>query len=237
MIIHTQQDGEKLRVLPCNHRFHRDCIDQWLSTRKPLCPICKHDACTPAEDPAPPAGANPTTGPTATQQGPSTSDQQGPPAQQQQPAAARIQRLLPAWLRRNRPRALQANAPPLPPATATDPPASLSAGDLHFSGAMRMGGPGRGVTRARRGSDTGPSSSVQATPHNFPGMHFVRMSGGPDLEVGRHGSVPEIQAAEDDQVDGDEDGMQPRSVTVPVGLRRDDSACSSLTQSLLPTSF
>ena len=41
------RDGEKLRVLPCKHRFHTECIDQWLSSRKPLCPVCKHDALRP----------------------------------------------------------------------------------------------------------------------------------------------------------------------------------------------
>lgn len=48
MNLHMQiRDGEKLRVLPCNHRFHTECIDQWLSSRKPLCPVCKHDALRP----------------------------------------------------------------------------------------------------------------------------------------------------------------------------------------------
>ena len=42
-----RRDGEKLRVLPCKHRFHLECIDQWLSARKPLCPICKWDALQP----------------------------------------------------------------------------------------------------------------------------------------------------------------------------------------------
>lgn len=33
--------GEELRVLPCFHRYHMQCIDQWLA-RSPACPICKH---------------------------------------------------------------------------------------------------------------------------------------------------------------------------------------------------
>ncbi|KAL6784548.1 hypothetical protein ACKKBF_B02240 [Auxenochlorella protothecoides x Auxenochlorella symbiontica] len=37
-------DGDKLRALPCQHHFHAACIDQWLSSRTTLCPVCKGDA-------------------------------------------------------------------------------------------------------------------------------------------------------------------------------------------------
>ncbi|KAH7440039.1 hypothetical protein KP509_04G088600 [Ceratopteris richardii] len=36
-------NGERLRELPCSHEFHMSCIDQWLTTRRPFCPICKRD--------------------------------------------------------------------------------------------------------------------------------------------------------------------------------------------------
>lgn len=35
------EDGETLRVLPCNHYMHKTCVDEWL-VNHPSCPSCRH---------------------------------------------------------------------------------------------------------------------------------------------------------------------------------------------------
>ncbi|KAI5794493.1 hypothetical protein DFH27DRAFT_613008 [Peziza echinospora] len=37
------EDGQELRVLPCRHSFHPDCIDPWLLNVAGSCPVCRID--------------------------------------------------------------------------------------------------------------------------------------------------------------------------------------------------
>ncbi|KAG0016189.1 hypothetical protein BGZ80_009378 [Entomortierella chlamydospora] len=36
-------DGEEIRMLPCHHEFHCECIDPWLTRKSSTCPLCKYD--------------------------------------------------------------------------------------------------------------------------------------------------------------------------------------------------
>lgn len=35
------KSGDIVRWLPCDHIFHRECIDRWFKMKSPICPICK----------------------------------------------------------------------------------------------------------------------------------------------------------------------------------------------------
>lgn len=37
------EQGCELVEIPCNHYFHKDCIQKWLTTEKVTCPVCRKD--------------------------------------------------------------------------------------------------------------------------------------------------------------------------------------------------
>lgn len=41
--------GQDLRVLPCNHQFHPECVDPWLMNVSGTCPLCRIDLNPPKE--------------------------------------------------------------------------------------------------------------------------------------------------------------------------------------------
>ncbi|KAL1212433.1 Receptor homology region, transmembrane domain- and RING domain-containing protein 2 [Cardamine amara subsp. amara] len=43
--------GDKLRLLPCCHKFHVACVDSWLTSWRTFCPVCKRDARTSTGEP------------------------------------------------------------------------------------------------------------------------------------------------------------------------------------------
>lgn len=40
--LESYQEGESLRKMPCQHTFHKDCVDHWLESRT-TCPYCRMD--------------------------------------------------------------------------------------------------------------------------------------------------------------------------------------------------
>ncbi|XP_062030602.1 uncharacterized protein LOC133746428 isoform X2 [Rosa rugosa] len=39
------EEGDEMRILPCNHEFHKACIDKWLKEIHRVCPLCRRDIC------------------------------------------------------------------------------------------------------------------------------------------------------------------------------------------------
>lgn len=42
------EGGDEIRALPCDHEFHKECIDGWLADHKE-CPLCKASVSTPTK--------------------------------------------------------------------------------------------------------------------------------------------------------------------------------------------
>ena len=43
------EGSEEIKILPCMHQFHCECVDNWLRL-KTTCPVCKMDAFAPHDD-------------------------------------------------------------------------------------------------------------------------------------------------------------------------------------------
>ncbi|PON41376.1 43kDa postsynaptic protein [Trema orientale] len=39
------EEGDRMRVLPCHHEFHKTCVDKWLKEIHRVCPLCRGDIC------------------------------------------------------------------------------------------------------------------------------------------------------------------------------------------------
>ncbi|XP_076909438.1 uncharacterized protein LOC143566696 isoform X1 [Bidens hawaiensis] len=39
------EEGDKIRVLPCQHEYHAPCVDKWLKEVNGVCPVCRCNVC------------------------------------------------------------------------------------------------------------------------------------------------------------------------------------------------
>ncbi|KAI5435779.1 hypothetical protein KIW84_022269 [Lathyrus oleraceus] len=35
------EEGDEIRVLRCEHKYHRNCLDKWVSFKNHTCPLCR----------------------------------------------------------------------------------------------------------------------------------------------------------------------------------------------------
>jgi hypothetical protein len=35
------QDDQRVKMMPCHHQFHSECLDQWLIRYNQFCPVCR----------------------------------------------------------------------------------------------------------------------------------------------------------------------------------------------------
>ncbi|CAM6038685.1 unnamed protein product [Sphagnum compactum] len=41
------EEGDSVRTLPCNHEYHKNCVDKWLTEIHGVCPLCRGNVCEP----------------------------------------------------------------------------------------------------------------------------------------------------------------------------------------------
>ncbi|KAG0094098.1 hypothetical protein BGZ92_008508 [Podila epicladia] len=47
------ETDDRIRILPCAHEYHAECVDIWLTNKSTHCPLCKHDLLTDIQCPSP----------------------------------------------------------------------------------------------------------------------------------------------------------------------------------------
>ncbi|KAF9301372.1 hypothetical protein BGZ74_006815 [Mortierella antarctica] len=53
------ETDDRIRILPCGHEYHAECVDIWLTHKSTHCPLCKHDLLIDIQSPTPIMVINP----------------------------------------------------------------------------------------------------------------------------------------------------------------------------------